>query len=291
MKMARPDPLLGDQLLLPDRGPRLAPWLIGVLMFVTVLVGAAGLTLANAARLVAAGAEQRWSVQLPGGARTAAPLAKRLGQAPGVAAVSALPEARVRDLVGQWLGPELAQSPDLPLPGLIDVTLAPGASPAPLRHALAQAAPTARLQSFSDQLGPLLANLRLLQAIALALVLMMAAASAAAVMLATRSAYEAHRGTIEVLHGIGATDRQLAALFQRRMTREALIGGLIGTIAGLLLIFLTLTTSGAFLAIAADGPALRPIDLVVLAILPFAGALLARLVARATINRALRATL
>ncbi|WP_114227481.1 MULTISPECIES: FtsX-like permease family protein [Sphingomonas] len=283
--------LPGDQQLLPDRGPRLAPWLIGVLMFVTVLVGAAGLALANAARLVASGAEQRWSIQLPGGARTAEPLAAKLRTAKGVEAATALPEAEVRSLVGQWLGPDLAASADLPLPGLIDLTLAPGASPAPLRQALAQTAPSARLTSYPEQLGPLLSSLRFLGGIALALVLLMAAASAAAVMLATRSAYDAHRGTIEVLHGIGATDRQLAALFQRRMTREALIGGISGTILGLTLIFLTLVTSGAFFTLAANGPALRPLDIVVLGLLPLAGALLARLVARATIHRALRATL
>lgn len=285
------NPPLADRLLLPDRGPRIAPWLIGVLMFVTVLVGAAGLALANAARLVAAGAEQRWSVQFPGGARTAAPLAATLRRAPGVSEVSAMSEGQIRALLSQWLGPDLAASADLPLPALLDVTLAPGASPEPLRRALAAAAPAARLQSFPEQLGPLLSSLRLLQAIALGLVLLMAGASAAAVMLATRSTYEAHRGTIEVLHGIGATDRQLATLFQRRMTREALIGGVLGAIGGLTLVLATLATSGAFFTIAADRPALRPIDVVLLGALPLAGAVLALLVARATIHKALRATL
>jgi len=282
---------LGDQLLLPDRGPRLAPWLIGVLMFVTVLVGAAGLALANAARLVAAGAEQHWSVQLAGGARTAQPLAAAVRRVPGVASADAVSETEIRSLLSQWLGPDLAQSNDLPLPALVDVTLAPGASPGPLRQMLARQAPNARLLSYPEQLGPLLDNLRLLQAIALALVLLMAGASAAAVMLATRSAYDAHRGTIEVLHGIGATDRQLAALFQRRMTREALIGGTIGAILGLSLILLTLLTAGAFFSLAANGPALRPLDIVLLGLAPIAGAILARLVARGTIKRALRATL
>jgi len=282
---------LGDQLLLPDRGPRLAPWLIGVLMFVTVLVGAAGLALANSARLVAAGAEQRWSVQLAGGARTADPLAATVRKVPGVVEATPVPEAEIRSLLAQWLGPDLARSSALPLPALVDVTLAPGVSPAPLRQTLARQAPNARLLSYPEQLGPLLDNLRLLQGIAFALVLLMAGASAAAVMLATRSAYDAHRGTIEVLHGIGATDRQLGALFQRRMTREALIGGTIGAILGLSLILLTLLVTGAFFSIAANGPALRPLDIVVLGLLPIAGAILARLVARGTIKRALRATL
>lgn len=279
---------LGDRRLLPERGARLAPWLIGVLMFVTVLVSAAGLAMANAARLVAAGAEQRWSVQLVGGARAATTVVPALRSAPGVTSVAAVPEAQVRGLLAQWLGADLAASPDLPLPALIDVSLAPNASPEPLRKALAKAAPGARLQSFPEQLGPLLASLRLLQALALALVLLMAGASAAAVMLATRGAYNTHRATIDILHGIGATDRQLATLFQRRMTREALIGGIIGAILGLGLVLLVLVASGPFFAVAAGTPALRPIDIVLLGLLPLGGALLAMGVARATVLGALR---
>ena len=63
---------------------------------------------------------------------------------------------------------------------------------------------------------------------------MSALATAAAVVLATRSALAAQRSTIEVMHGIGATDQQVTRLFQRRIAIDALIGGVAGaTLAGL----------------------------------------------------------
>ena len=62
-------------------------------------------------------------------------------------------------------------------------------------------------------------------------------ATAAAVVLATRGALDTHRFTIEVMHGIGATDRQIAALFQRRIAIDSLTGSLVGAaLAGAVLL-------------------------------------------------------
>jgi len=281
-------PPLADRRLLPQGGTRLTPWLIGVLMFVAVLVGAAGLAIANAASTVARGAEQRWSIQLPGGARQSAAVAAAARQAPGVAAVQIVPDDQVRSLLQQWLGPEAA-SADLPVPGLIDVELRPGASGNDLRRQVAAVAPEARIQSFSEQLGPMLRGLRTLQGLTFALLLLMAAAIAAAVMLATRGAFDTHRSTVAVLHGIGATDEQLAALFQHRMAREALVGGSAGALLALALVLLLLAGLDSGTAVAAGGPPLRPLDLLILGALPFATGLLALLVARVTVLGALRA--
>ena len=279
---------LADRRLLPEGGTRLTPWLIAVLMFVSVLVGAGGLAVANAAATVARSAEQRWSVQLPGGVRQAPALVAALRRLPGVTEVHATPEAEVRSLLAQWLGPEAAAA-DLPVPALIDVELAGGTDPVALRRQVAAVAPAARVQSFPEQLGPLLGGLRTLQWLALALLLLMAAGMAAAVILATRGAFDTHRSTVSVLHGIGATDEQLAALFQRRMAREALIGGSAGAIVALGVVLLLLSGVGPGVGLAAGGPPLRPLDLVKLGALPLATGVLALLVARITVLRALRA--
>ena len=287
--MRRFVPALADRRLLPQGGTRLTPWLIGVLMFVAVLVGAAGLAIANAAAAVAQGAEQRWSIQLPGGARHASAAAAAARQAQGVADVRPVPDQQVRSLLQQWLGPEAA-SADLPVPALIDVELRPGANGVDLRRRVLAIAPDARVQSFPEQLGPMLRGLRTLQGLTLGLLVLMAAAIAAAVMLATRGAYDTHRSTVAVLHGIGATDEQLAALFQQRMGREALVGGSAGAIPALVLVLLLLAglERGTNLA-AAGGSPLHPGDLIILGALPFVTGLVALLVARVTVLRALRA--
>ena len=48
-------------------------------------------------------------------------------------------------------------------------------------------------------------------------------------MLAARGALDTHRFTIEVMHGIGATDLQVTHLFQRKIAIDALIGSLAGS--------------------------------------------------------------
>lgn len=279
---------MADRRLLPERGTWLTPWLVGVLMFVTVVVGASGLALANAAAAVARGAEQRWSVQLPGGARLVPAVAEAARRAPGVASVTIVPDRDVRRLLEQWLGPDLARSAELPVPGLIDVELAPAADPEPLRQRIAAVAPGARLLPYAQQLGPLRDALRTLQWLALGVVLLMVLATGAAVMLATRGAYDTHRSTVAVLHGIGATDAQLARLFQGRMAREAMIGATAGTILALLLVLALLAGLGGGPSFV-SGPPLGPFDLVLLGALPFGAGLLALLVARTTVLRALRA--
>ncbi|MCW3797756.1 permease [Sphingomonas sp. BN140010] len=281
-------PALADRRLLPQGGTRLTPWLIGVLMFVAVLVGAAGLAIANAAATVASGAEQRWSIQLPAGGRSMGAVVAAAGQAQGVAAVSPVPDEQVRGLLQRWLGPEAA-SADLPVPGLIDVELRPGANGNDLQRRVAVVAPGARVQSFPEQLGPMLRGLRTLQGLTFALLVLLGAAIAAAVMLATRGAYDTHRSTVAVLHGIGATDQQLAALFQQRMARETLVGGSAGAIVALVLVLLMLATLDDGTIVAVGGSPLKPLDIILLGALPFATALLALLVARATIIAALRA--
>ena len=283
-------PTAQRRLLVEQRG-RPTPWVIAIMMFVTLVVGAAGLVLANAARLVATGAEGRYSLQIPDGARVADVAAGAARSAPGVTAVRPIPEAEVRQTLEQWLGPDAAASADLPVPALIDLELAPDADPAAVAARVSAAAPGARLIAYRDQLGPLLRSLRALQWLALGLVLMMAVATAAAVVLATRGALDTHRGTVEVMHGIGATDRQLAALFGRRIAIDALMGGVIGAAAAGGVLLLVAAAPGGLLGDLSGRPLLRPFDLLLLALLPLAGTLLATLVARQAVLKALRASL
>ena len=141
-----------------------------------------------------------------------------------------------------------------------------------------------------DSVGPLLHSLRLLQWVAFGLVLLLSGAASAAVVLAARGALDTHRFTIEVMHGIGATDLQVTHLFQRKILIEALIGSVAGAIAAVFV--LVLLASGAALAgELTSGATLGPLDLLILALLPFALTLLATWVARTAVLRSLRKAL
>lgn len=265
------------------RGP--VPVLIAIMTFVMVVVGAAGLALTNTAAVVKAGVEHRYSIQISDGAAKApAAIAAARAQA-GVAQVKQVPPEDLRRTLERWLGPA-GQEADLPLPAIIDVDLRPGADPAKIGQVIQQAVPGARFIAHRSSLEPLLKALRGLTLLALGLVLLIALASAAAVVLAARGALDTHRGTIEVMHGIGATDDQVVRLFVRQIAIDALLGGVAGAaIAGLIIALILGGASTATLL--AGTPPVSWNDALLLATLPIAIALLATQVARSALLRAL----
>ena len=280
-----------DRRLLPSgRFAGATPWLIGIMRFVMVVVAATGLALAGGARLVRDGVAHRYSIQIADGRASEARAVAAARAAPGVTRGAPVPEAELRATLEQWLGPVAAgEGADLPLPALIDVELAPGSDPAAVAAVVTRAVPSAQFIADQSRLAPMLGTLTALTAIASLIVLLIALATAAAVVLATRGALDTHRGTIDVLHGIGATDLQVTRLFQRKIALEALIGGTAGAIvAG---IVLALVAGLGALGDWTDGSLLRGIDLLILVALPLLAAILATVVARSTVLAALRGQL
>ncbi|WP_129793529.1 ABC transporter permease [Sphingosinicella sp. CPCC 101087] len=280
--------------LLPEgrlAGPM--PWVIAIMMFLTVLAAAAGLGLAGAAGRLDDQLGSRITIQVVEAdpvlrGRQAAAAAAAIRSLPGIIAVRPVPEGEIQALLEPWLGEGLMRS-DLPVPALIDVDLTPEARARidRLRQVVAAAAPAARVDDHAQWLAPLARLIGALQWLAAGLVLLMVGATAATVVLAARAALDTHRGTIEILHLMGATDLQVARLFQRRIALDALFGGLIGFILGgavLVAIGDRVTALGSELL---GSAAIPPEGWVVLIALPVFGVLLAMLVARLTILRAL----
>jgi cell division transport system permease protein len=275
--------LLGQQRL---RGP--TPWVIAIMSFSIMIIAATGLALASTASTLTHAIEARYAVEIPSGA-DAASVARAVGGAPGVMSIDAVPERDMRRTLERWLGPA-AQSTELPVPALVNFNLRPGARLADVEQRVHVAAPGARIVAHRDSIGPLLHSLRLLQWIAFGLVVMLSAAAAAAVVLAARGALDTHRSTIEVMHGIGATDLQVTHLFQRRIAIDALAGSLGGALAAALVLAL-IASGAAYAGELTGGATLSAADLLVLALLPFALAGLATWVARTAVLSALREAL
>jgi len=284
----------GDGRLFPEgrvTGPM--PWVIAIMMFLTVLAAAAGLALASGTERIEGQVGNRLTVQIVEAdperraAQTQA-AAAALERAQGVAAVRPVPDAEVARLLEPWLGGNAAD-PDLPIPAMIDVDLSEGARervPA-LRAAVQQAAPAAVVSDTAEWLAPLAELLGSLQWLAVGLVLLMIGATAATVVLAARASLNTHGQTIEILHLMGATDRQIARLFQRRIAMDVLFGGLLGLAVAVVVLVLI---GGRVSAIGSEllgAAALPEGGWVLLVALPVGGALLALLVARVTILRAL----
>ena len=269
------------------RGP--VPVLIAIMMFVMVIVAATGLALANMASVVRAGVEHRYSIQIADGAAQAPAAIAAARAAPGVSRVEQVPPDDLRRTLEQWLGPAGADA-DLPLPVIVDVDLAAGASPAPVARAVTAAVPGARFIAHRASLSPLLDALGGMTLLAFGIVVLIALATAAAVVLAARGALNTHRATIEVMHGIGATDDQVARLFQRQIALDALFGGLAGAALAGMMLAVTLGGTGVATTLAGVAP-LGWRDALLLAAFPLFGAGLATLVAKRAVLGALRARL
>ena len=285
------NPPAPERRLLPGGGPREpTPYVIAIMMFVTIIVAATGLALANAAEIVARGVENRYSIQIADGTRLAPRAVAAARSAAGVTDVRPVPEQELRRTLERWLGPA-GIGEDLPIPALIDVDLAPGTSPQAVAQAVERAVPGARFVAHRTSLEPLLRAITAMQWLAFALVVMMVAATSAAVVLAARGALDTNRSTIDVMHGIGATDDQIARLFQRRIALDALTGGLGGgAAAGLILLFVA-GGGAAMVRDLAGGAALGLGDIALLVAMPIAGAALATWVARRAVLKALRGAL
>ena len=113
--------LLGEARL---RGP--TAWVIAIMSFSIVIIGAAGLALANTAGVLTRAIEARYSVEVPAAGGNVEALLGIVRSAPGVASADAVPESEMRHTLERWLGPA-AQSSELPVPALVDFDVKPGA--------------------------------------------------------------------------------------------------------------------------------------------------------------------
>jgi cell division transport system permease protein len=276
--------LLGEARL---RGP--TAWVIAIMSFSILIIAAAGLALANTAGVLSRAIETGYSVEVPAGAANVDALAGAVRSAPGVTRVQAVPEKEMRETLRRWLGPA-ADSSELPVPALVNFDVSKGADLQAIAERVQAAAPGATVSAHREAVGPLLRSLRLLQWVAFGLVVLLSAAASAAVVLAARGALDTHRFTIEVMHGIGATDVQVTRLFQRKIAVDALIGSLAGAAAAAL-VLLALATGAAFAGELTGGATLSALDLLLLFLLPLALTALATWVARTAVLAALRKAL
>ena len=283
-----------DRRLLPEgrlAGPM--PWVIAIMMFLTVLAAAAGLGLTGAATSLGAAAGNRITIQIveanpDARERQAERVMKVLRGTPGVQNAERIEAEEMEDLLDPWLGGGGLDA-ELPVPVMIDAELAPDLYQRlpELRGRVLAVAPAARVDDNAQWLAPLAKLISALKWLATGLVLLMIGATTATVVLAARAALDTHRGTIEVLHLMGATDVQVARLFQRRIALDALFGGVIGFLAAALVLLAIGRRIGALGSELLGSAGLPVTSWAILILLPVGGVFLSMLVARTTILRAL----
>lgn len=285
-----------DRRLIPQArltGPM--PWVIAVMLFLTLLATAAALALGGAARQINADLAGRATVQVvnaDGEARQKQALAAEalLRSDKAVAAVTQVSEAEVRQLLTPWLGSG-ADSRDIPLPALVDVDFRTSADPATLarlRNMLKRVAPDARIDAHGQWLKPVFDLIGTLRGLAIALVVLLALATTASVMLSARSSFAAHAETIDIMHLLGSTHHQIARLFQRRIALDAAMGALIGCVLAAPVLWMLGRAAARLDSGLVSAGRFDLLDWLLLATVPIAGIALAVFTARVTVLGALR---
>lgn len=288
---------IGDSQLVPQTrlsGPM--PWVIAIMVALTVIAAAGGLALRNAAaatrselaggitiQIVEARPEER--------ARQAKAALARLRETSGITASRIVPPEKLDALIEPWLGTSAGDAGAIPMPALIDARLSGTTDSArlqSLQHQLRQVAPAARVDAQAGWLGPVFDAIQSLQLLALALVVLLASAMAAAVLLAARNALGANRDTIEIVHFLGGSDAQIARIFQRSIGIDAAGGGIAGLAFAVAVILFLGQQFAAMGAGMIAGGTFAWIDWLALALVPVAAVLLAMITARLSVMHALR---
>lgn len=296
--MSTSPPTAASRRVLPEgrfAGPM--PWVIAIMLCLAVLAAAAGLAIAHATTALQGTLAGRVTVQIVEAnpdvrARVRTAITRELRRSDNVSQVTEIGDADVRALLTPWLGEEGLDS-ELPVPALIDVTLidARPAAVAAVAQSAKALAPNARVDRHADWLGPLGGLLDTLKWLAVGLVALTAAAAAAAVILGSRAAMDQHRATIDVMHLMGASDRQIARLFERRVAQDAISGAALGFVAAIGVLIIVGWRVQAVGAALVDAGTLGWADWALLTALPVAGVGLAIISARITVLRSLASIL
>lgn len=294
---------LGLERALSDR---LLPFLVAAMAFLAALAIAGFLAAAGIARHWQQGAAAAVTVQVPSptapaadatGDKPATRLARALAllhEDPSITSARALSASELAKLLRPWLG-SVSRQLDLPLPAVIAVRLAePSASLQGLTAKLKKAVPGTLVESHGIWAGRLMALAESLQVSAGVALLVVAAVAIAVVAVATHAGLATRREAIEIVHGLGATDRYIAARFAARATRLALFGGIAGAVAALPVLLTLASVAAPFGRL--DAPAalsipiggLPPLLWLALPLLPIAAAAIGYVTAQVTVRSWLR---
>lgn len=212
---------------------RLLPLLVMAMIFLAALALAGAIAAAGLARHWQGGAAALLTVQVPEPDLPASPgqlradaVAAVLRGTAGVA-THRLGADEFAAILRPWLGDDAGHLA-LDLPAVFEVQCRDGVEPPGLPARLTQAAPGTIVEHNGLWFGRLAVLARSLQASAALALLVVALVATAVVAVATRAGLAARRDAIEIVHGLGATDRLIARNFAGRVTKLVFAGALLG---------------------------------------------------------------
>lgn len=214
--------------------------------------------------------------------------ASALKDHPAVADYKNLSREEIKDLISPWLGNDLDEQ-NLPLPGLISLTLKNGAAerlPA-LEKDLRDLVPQLRIDRHESWLADLLHLTGSLQFSAFLILLIIGFTTVTAVAGAIRSRMAEHRKEVELLHLMGASDLYIMKQFRRHAVNLSLKGGVAGVLFACLVLTLIVWMAGSSESNLLPGFRFSSFHIAAFAALPVAVAAIGGFTARFTVLRVL----
>ena len=161
-----------------------------------------------------------------------------LSMHPSVKSAEVLGNAEIQELISPWIGNDLSLG-DIPLPGLIALELrkidADGMHA--LKKDIRKISKHANLETHQEWLSDLINFTRTLRLLALLIAIIIGSITTIAIASAVRTRLAIHHSDVELLHYMGATDQYIAKQFQKHTMMLSLKGAVIGTAAGLVVLF------------------------------------------------------
>lgn len=288
-------------------GDRMLPLLVAAMSFLAALALAGALAAASLAAHWQDGAALAVTVQVPDPEQPAVlsgdlpevtrleAVMRVLRTSKDVSSARPLSSGELSELLRPWLGPA-TETAALKLPAVIEVHLAPDPHEDALSKALAEAAAGTSSESHGVWVGRLSVLALSLQACAWLALLVVAVVAACVVMVATRAGLASRRDAIEIVHGLGATDGAIAGHFARRITWLTALGGFVGGLAAVPVLFVLTDLAAPFMGhtavaqprFALDAAWLAQPIWALLPLLPAVAGAIGFLTAQATVRRWLR---
>jgi len=223
---------------------RLLPTLVGAMSFLAALAIAGTLAAASLAAHWQNDTGSALTVQVTDPAEPAAAgnvtrlqaVLSILKASPNVMDSHQLSDDEMNRLLQPWLGATASQL-NLPVPAVIAAQWRQPEPPDALAAALDAAAPGTLAETGADWAARVAALTSSIEASAVSVLLIVAAVAGAVISVATRAGLAQRREAIEIVHGLGALDSDIAGSFALRATRLAAVGAAIGALIALPVLF------------------------------------------------------
>ncbi len=219
---------------------RLLPTLVGAMSFLAALAIAGTLAAATLASHWQGDTGSALTVQVTdpgdpavsGGVTRLQAVLSTLKASPNVSNLHQLSADEMNSLLKPWLGEDVTKL-NLPVPAVIAASWNQAGPPDALASALGAVAPGTLAETGAAWASRVAALTNSIQASALSVLLIVALVAAAVISVATRAGLAQRREAIEIVHGLGALDSDIAGSFAMRATRLAATGSAIGALIAL----------------------------------------------------------